>query len=54
MLKQIRTGQSERVDVFAVVSAGHVLLAQTDSVFSFCDAVEHFEGLFGDALEKGQ
>jgi hypothetical protein len=36
------TRQGKRVDVFAVVCAGHVRLAETDGVFALGDTVEDF------------
>jgi hypothetical protein len=44
------TGQGERVDVFAIVSACHVRLAETDGVFALGDAIEDFEVCLGDTL----
>lgn len=44
------TGKCDRVDVLAIVNAGHVLLPQTDGVFALGHAIEHFELLFRDAL----
>ena len=45
------TCQGERVDVLAIICACHVLLTQTDGIFSFGDAIEDFELLLRDALE---
>lgn len=45
------TRQGERVDVLAVVGAGHVRLAKTDGVFTLWDAIEDFEGFLGDTLQ---
>lgn len=44
------TRQGEGVNVFAIVSACHVRLAETDSVFALGNAIENFEVLLGDAL----
>ena len=46
------TRQGERVDVFAVVSARHVRLTETDGVFALGDAIEHFEVFLGDTLQQ--
>ena len=37
------TRQGEGVDVFAVVAAGHVLLAEADGVLALCNAVKDLE-----------
>ena len=49
-------GEGERVDVFPVVGAGHVLLTETDGVLSLGDTVKVFELVLRDALldEKQQ
>ena len=44
------TRQGKRVDVFAVVGAGHVRLTETDGVFAFGDTIEDFEVFLGDTL----
>ena len=44
------TRQGKRIDVFAVIGAGHVGLAETNGVFAFWDAIEDFEVLLGDTL----
>lgn len=46
------TRESERVDVFAVVAEGHVLLAEADGVLALGDTVEHLEVFLRDALTK--
>lgn len=45
-----RTGESDGVDVLAVVEAGHVLLAEADGVLALGDAVKGLELLLRDAL----
>lgn len=47
---QVRTIQSERVDVFTVIWPGHVLLTETNGVFAFRHTVEHLEITLRDAL----
>ena len=44
------TRQGKGVDVFAVIGASHVRLAEADGVFAFGDTVEDFEVLLGDTL----
>lgn len=44
------TGQGERIDVFAVVGARHVRLAEANGVFALGDTIENFEVFLGDAL----
>ena len=43
-------GEGERVDVFSVVGASHVLLAETDGVLALGDAVKVLELVLRDAL----
>jgi hypothetical protein len=47
---ELHTSQRERVDVFPVVGAGHVLLSETNGVLALCDTVENFKIDFRDAL----
>ena len=42
MIENLLTGQSERVDVFAVIGTRHVRLAETDGVLALGDTVEDF------------
>ena len=44
------TCERERVDIFTVVCASHVLLAKTNCVFALGNAIENFELLLGNAL----
>ena len=46
------TSKSEGVDVLAVVTARHELLAKTNGVFALGYIVKHLELLLGDALGK--
>ena len=49
-----RTVQSKRVDVFAVITASHVLLAKTNGVLSGRNAIKDFEVCLRDALIPGK
>ena len=44
------TRQGEGVDVFTVVGAGHVRLAETDGVLPLGDTIENLEVFLGDTL----
>jgi hypothetical protein len=44
------TSESERVDVFTVIGAGHELLAKANGVLALCDTIKDFEVLLRDAL----
>jgi hypothetical protein len=48
--KSRHTIQRERVDVFAVITASHVLLAETNSVLSGRNTIKDLEVSFRDAL----
>jgi hypothetical protein len=47
--RALLTSQSKRVDVFAVIGAGHELLAETDGVLSLGSPVEFLKVFLGDA-----
>ena len=44
------TIQSKRVNIFAVITARHVLLAKTNGVFALSNTVENFEVRLRDTL----
>ena len=53
-MRGVRTGERKGVDILAVVTASHELLAETDSVLALGNVVEHLELLLRDALGRIQ
>lgn len=47
-----RTCEQEAVDVLAIVAEGHLLLSQSDRVFSSADSVKGLEVCFVDAPQR--
>lgn len=52
-LDNVLTGQSNRVDVFPVITEGHVLLAETYGVLALGDTIKDLEFFLRDALGIG-
>lgn len=48
------TRQRERVDVLAVIGAGHVRLAKTNGVFALGNTIEDFKVFLGDTLRGNE
>lgn len=46
------TSQGEGVDVFTVITAGHVFLTQANGILALRDVVENLKFLLGNTLDS--